>query len=117
LNKLSSDIIVYDLSEEWFKQTGKPFVHAVLAVREKVTLNENQKNLFKIARVKGCSRIKEIVSKYKNLSDVENTVLEDYLENKIRYDLDDEGIDGLNHFINLCYQNGVISKKIIIRFI
>ena len=117
LNKLSSDITVHDLSEEWFKQTGKPFVHAVLAVSEKVTLNENQKNLFKIARVKGCSRIKEIVSKYKNLSDVENTVLEDYLENKIRYDLDDEGIDGLNHFINLCYQNGVISKKIFIRFI
>ena len=117
LNKLSSDIIVYDLSEEWFKQTGKPFVHAVLAVREKVTLNENQKNLFQIARVKGCRRIKEIVSNYKNLPDVESTVLEDYLENKIRYDLDDEGIDGLNHFINLCYQNGVISKKIIIRFI
>jgi len=44
-------------------------------------------------------------------------VLEDYLENKIKYNLDDEGIDGLNHFINLCYQNGVISKKIFIRFI
>jgi chorismate dehydratase len=117
LNKLSSDITVYDLSEEWFKQTGKSFVHAVLAVSEKVTLNESQKNLFQIARVEGCRRIKEIVSNYKNLPDVDNTVLEDYLENKIRYDLDDEGIDGLNHFINLCYQNGVISKKIFIRFI
>ena len=47
----------------------------------------------------------------------ENLDLEDYLENKIRYDLDDEGIDGLNHFINLCYQAGVISKKKVIRFI
>ena len=117
LNKLSSDITVYDLSEEWFKQTGKPFVHAVLAVSEKVTLNKNQKNLFQIARVQGYRRIKEIVSNYKNLPDVENAVLEDYLENKIKYNLDDEGIDGLNHFINLCYQNGVISKKIFIRFI
>jgi len=117
LNKLSSDIAVYDLSEEWFKQTGKTFVHAVLAVSEKVTLNENQKNLFQIARVQGCRRIKEIVSNYTDLLDVESTVLEDYLENKIRYDLDAEGIDGLNHFINLCYQAGVISNFFVIRFI
>ena len=32
LRNLDSSITVYDLSEEWFRQTGKTFVHAVVAL-------------------------------------------------------------------------------------
>ena len=117
LGDLDSKIIIYDLSEEWFRQTGKTFVHAVVAVREKVTLGEDQKNFIQKVKVKDCEQIKEIVRTRKNLFDVNINVLEDYLKNKIRYDLDDEAIDGLTHFSNLCYEHGIISKRACIQFL
>jgi len=116
LDTLNTDIAVYDLSEEWFRQTGKTFVHAVVAVREKISLDQVQIKFIQEAKVEGCGRIKEIVRAYKNLSKVNANILEHYLENKIRYDLNDEAIDGLIHFSNLCYQHGIISKKISIQF-
>ena len=117
LGDLGPNLTVYDLSEEWFRQTGKTFVHAVVAVREKVSLDQAQKNFIQKTKVEGCGRIKEAVRVYKSLSEVDINVLEDYLEKKIKYDLDEAAIDGLTHFGNLCYQHGVISKKISIQFL
>ena len=116
LSDLDSSITVYDLSEEWFRQTGETFVHAVLAVRKDIFLTELQKKFIERIKTEGRGRIKEVVQGYKILSNVDTKVLEDYLEKKIRYDLDaSEG--GLVHFRNLCYQHGVILKKYSIEFI
>jgi chorismate dehydratase len=117
LNDLDPSITIYDLSEEWFGQTGKTFVHAVIAVRKKISLNSIQKKFIQQAKVKGCKRIKEIVREYKGLDDINVKVLEDYLEKKIEYDFDQMAVDGLTHFNNLCYQRGIISKKHPIKFI
>ena len=117
LGVLDPNITVYDLSEEWFQQTGKTFVHAVVAVREKINLGQAQKKFIQKAKVEGCRRIKEIVHIRKNLFKMDINILEDYLENKIRYDLDDGAIDGLTHFSNLCYEHGIISKKVCIQFL
>jgi chorismate dehydratase len=117
LGNIGSDVTVYDLSEEWFRQTGKTFVHAVLVAQENISLGKAQKNFIKRAKLEGCKRIKEIISGYKNLPKVDVSVLEDYLENKIKYDLDDEAIDGLTHFSNLCYLHGITSKEISIKFL
>ena len=116
LSDLDSSITVYDLSEEWFRQTGKTFVHAVLAVRKDIFLTELQKKFIERIKTEGRGRIKEVVQGYKILSNVDTKVLEDYLEKKIRYDLD-ASEDGLVHFRNLCYQHGVILKKYSIEFI
>ncbi len=117
LSDLDPSITVYDLSEEWFRQTGKTFVHAVIAVRKKISLNSIQKKFIQEAKMEGCKRIKEIVRNYKGLASVNIEVLENYLEKKIEYDLDEMAIDGLTHFNNLCYQWGIISKKHPIKFI
>ena len=117
LNNLDPSITVYDLSEEWFQQTGKTFVHAVIAARKKISLNQIQKQFLQQAKVEGCGKIKEIVRDYKGLSSVNVEVLENYLEKKIGYDLDKEAIEGLIHFNNLCYQRGIISKKYPITFL
>ena len=116
LSDLDSSITVYDLSEEWFRQTGKTFVHAVLAVRKDIFLTELQKKFIERIKTEGRGRIKEVVQGYKIFSNVDTKVLEDYLEKKIRYDLD-VSEDGLVHFRNLCYQHGVILKKYSIEFI
>ena len=39
LGEFDPSLTVYDLSEEWFRQTGKTFVHAVLAVHQRVVLD------------------------------------------------------------------------------
>jgi chorismate dehydratase len=117
LNDLDPSITVYDLSEEWFGQTGKTFVHAVIAVRKKISLNSIQKKFIQQAKVEGCKRIKEVVRDYKGLAGVNIEILEDYLEKKIEYDFDEVALDGLTHFNNLCYQRGIISKKFPIKFI
>jgi predicted solute-binding protein len=117
LGDLDPNITVYDLSNEWFLQTGKTFVHAVVAVREKIFLSQTQKFFIQRAKLEGYGRIREIVCGYKNLPEVDINILENYLENKIKYDLDDVALDGLTHFSNLCYQQGIISKKTSIQFL
>ena len=117
LSELDPSITVYDLSEEWFRQTGKTFVHAVVAVRKNIFLSQSQKKFIQQAKIEGCGRVKEVVRAYRGLPDIEAKVLENYLEKKIRYDLNDAAIDGLTHFNNLCYQRGIISKKYSIEFL
>ncbi|HIA32503.1 MAG TPA: hypothetical protein EYN83_04570, partial [Nitrospinaceae bacterium] len=117
LSELDPSITVYDLSEEWFRQTGKTFVHAVVAVRKNIFLSQSQKKFIQQAKIEGCGRVKEVVRGYKGLPGIEAKVLENYLEKKIRYDLNEAAIDGLTHFNNLCYQRGIISKKYSIKFL
>jgi len=117
LNNLGPAITVYDLSQEWFKQTGKTFVHAVVAVNQKISLNNAQKKIFQKVKVEGLNRIEEIIFAQRDLSIVGSGVLEDYLINKIRYDLNSDAIDGLTHFSNLCCKHGIIQKKVSIKFV
>ena len=116
LSNLDSSITVYDLSEEWFRQTGKTFVHAVVAARKNIYLSQPQKKFIQQVKAEGCGRVKEVVQDYKGLSSVDIEMLEDYLEKKISYDLDEAATDGLVHFRNLCYQHRMILKKHSIKF-
>jgi len=117
LGDLGSGITVYDLSEEWFRQTGKPFVHAVVAVRQGVDLDRVRQDFIQQAKSEGRERIKEIVRAHTELAEVDTHVLEDYLENKIRYDLGAEEMNGLTHFSNLCHEHRIIPEKISFRFV
>ena len=116
LSNLDPSITVYDLSKEWFIQTGKTFVHAVIAVRKNISLSKSQKIFLEQTMLDGCAQFKEVLRDYEGLPDVETKVLEDYLENKIKYNLDEAAIDGLEHFSNLCYQQGIILEKRSIEF-
>lgn len=117
LGDFDSSLTIYDLSEEWFRQTGKTFVHAVLAVRQRVVLDYTKQDLIQQAKSEGLRRIKEIAIAHGRYSEIDPNVLEDYLKNKIRYDLDEEAMDGLTHFSNLCYEHGIIPNKISVKFV
>ena len=117
LGDLDPNVTVYDLSAEWFRHTGKTFVHAVVALRQGVVLRSAQKNFIQNSKLEGLRRIKEIVRAHKGLSGVSLEMLEGYLENKIKYNLDQEAMEGLIHFSNLCYEHGIIPKKISTKFV
>ena len=89
----------------------------MLAARKNILLSQSQKKFIQQVKAEGCGRVKEVVQGYKGLPSVDSEVLEDYLEKKISYDLDEVATDGLVHFRNLCYQHGMILKKHSIEFL
>jgi chorismate dehydratase len=88
---------VYDLSSEWKRLTGLPFVFAVWASVKK--LEPSKIELFEQALQLGLSNINGAIelamTHYPQHFDVEN-----YLRNRISYTLDSEKIKGLETFLN-----------------
>ena len=117
LPELEDKTRVYDLSAEWFKKTGKTFVHAVLAIREGVVLGEGFNDAIQSAKREGLLRIPSIVKEYAKGKGLDSIVCEDYLRNKIIYDLGEQEMEGMALFQQLCYEQGLISKKYPLQFI
>lgn len=102
-------LTLYDLSEEWFQRTGKPFVHAVLAVRRRVHLKPETLAGLQAAKAEGLKRLDEIAASpgIRSLG-LPAAAVREYLTQKIRYGLGAEELDGLTHFRDLCLQNGLL---------
>jgi chorismate dehydratase len=101
---------VYDLSGEWLKFTGKPFVFAALCIADGVDADVAISALAK-SKEFGKRMTNEICRAWKMPSGVEREVCEDYLLNRIRYDLTNEDLEGLTLFFKLAHENGVIRSE------
>ncbi|PIP71820.1 MAG: hypothetical protein COW89_09890 [Nitrospinae bacterium CG22_combo_CG10-13_8_21_14_all_47_10] len=110
-------VSVYDLSEEWFKRTGKTFVHAVIAVREGVPVENEIIQTLLEAKQEGLESLDVIAETQANKTGHPVTLLQDYLKNKIRYDFGKEEVEGLLHFQSLCHESGLIREKFPFRFV
>lgn len=110
-------VSVYDLSEEWFKRTGKTFVHAVIAVREGVPVENEIVQTLLEAKQEGLESLDVIAETQANKTGHPVTLLQDYLKNKIRYDFGKEEVEGLLHFQSLCHESGLIREKFPFRFV
>jgi chorismate dehydratase len=108
-------VSVYDLSEEWFKRTEKTFVHAVIATRKDIKSEILQTLLD--AKQEGLQNLNTIVQTQVNKTGHPEFLLQDYLENKIRYDFGEEEMEGLKHFQFLCHEAGLIPNKFPLRFV
>lgn len=86
----------YDLAEEWLRFTGLPFVFAVWASNKPVP--EDFRTAFNSALKSGLDHRKEVIE---SLSRPNNFDLEDYLMNKIDFDLDDEKLLAMARFHEL----------------
>ncbi|MCH7622726.1 MAG: menaquinone biosynthesis protein [Nitrospinae bacterium] len=117
LPELPAETKVYDLSEEWFRETGKTFVHAVLAVREGVVLPEETFRKIQSARQEGRQAIADIANRYAADNGLDLNTCEDYLRHKIIYDLGEQELVGMRLFGDKCYERGMIPQKHEIRFI
>lgn len=117
LPKLPTQTKVYDLSEEWFRETGKTFVHAVVAVREGVVLPKGVSEKIQAAKIEGLQAVTSIADQYAASSGLDLTTCEDYLRSKIIYDLGVLELEGMKLFRDMCYDRGLISQKPEIRFV
>ena len=107
---------IYDLSEEWFQRTGKTFVHAVIAARKGIEIDERIVEIFRVAKQEGLMKIATIARVQARQTGFPEPMLLDYLQNKIRYNLGAEELDGLSFFQSLCKSAGLIEKKIPFEF-
>lgn len=114
---ISDNATVYDLSEEWFKRTGKTFVHAVVAVRPEIKLSKEILSVFSLVRGDILREIPRIADTSSRQLGIDATICEDYLRNKIVYDFGKNAMEGLSHFRDLCVERGLIEQKHPLRFI
>ena len=99
-----SDHTIIDLSEEWFRQTGKPFVHAVVAVHQEKDVPQSVLNVLEETQFRVNESISKIVKSPLKSLELTSTECENYLRNKIDYTLDKEALAGLEHFGELFQQ-------------
>ncbi len=111
LPTLAKGTEIYDLSEEWYQKTGKTFVHAVLAIREGVTLEKNICEAIQSAKRQGIQNIPAIANNFAVAKGLDSAVCEDYLRHKIIYELGQEELEGMTLFQQLCHDQGLISEK------
>ncbi len=90
----------FDLSSEWKKFTGMPFVFAAWISNKE--LDEDFVAGFDISLAYGVERIKEAVKK--NIAPEKQELVTGYLTNRISYELDDKKQTSMEHFLHLLKQ-------------
>jgi chorismate dehydratase len=117
LRSMFPDLQFYDLSEQWFEQTEKTFVHAVVAVRQETQLDQEFLVTVQEAKTEGLSRLESIAQTISKQSGIAFETCHNYLSKKIIYDLGKEEMIGLQHFRDVCFDKGLIDKKEMIKFV
>lgn len=106
----NEEFIVTDLSKAWFAFTGKPFVFAIICVRESVDASDAVYS-FNEARKKNLELVDDICKKAAEEQGIPVEVCRNYLANCIRYNLDSDDLEGLKTFFSLAEKHGIIEKN------
>ena len=107
-----SKFLTYDLAEEWFRFTGKPFVFAFWAVRQEV-LSRSSLDLcavFNKSRDHGLepNHVAQIVHAWSSKLGISEQTARDYLTGSIHFHLDDDCLDGLRLFYAYAHRYGIL---------
>ncbi|MXV74676.1 menaquinone biosynthesis protein [Candidatus Poribacteria bacterium] len=93
-----------DLGEAWYKLTGLPFVYACWVAREEAYLGDFAQVLFQ-SKERGVAQIPEIAQVEAQKLGLPETLCLDYLQNRIKYDLDEPAIAGIELFYKYAVKN------------
>lgn len=104
-----SRLHVYDMSEEWRRHTGLPFVFAFWAIRADSRAWPGEVD-FIAARREGIAHTEEIADMYSKSLGLPREELIYYLTENISYDLDEESLAGLRLYYELAAESGLIER-------
>jgi chorismate dehydratase len=109
-----SKFLTYDLAEQWFRFTGKPFVFAFWAVR-KDALRDKTSNLdlaaiFQQSRNHGLAadNLNQIAREWAPRVGLSEADVRSYLTDNIHYDLDPTHIEGLQLYYRFAQECGAL---------
>lgn len=92
---------VFDLAEEWKRQTDLPFVFAFWAVREDAVRRLSEDSIvsaFRNSRDNGLANLDRIVSEWRSRIDLPASAIREYLTSNVYYFLGPNELEGLRLF-------------------
>ena len=89
----------------------------MVAVREGVVLSQEFCDKIQRAKEEGLREIADIANRYVAGSGLDLHTSEDYLRNKIIYDLGRQELEGMTLFRDKCFDRGMVPEKHEIRFV
>ena len=95
-----------DLGEAWYKLTGLPFVYACWVAREEVCLGDLPRVLLQ-SKMRGITQIRDIAQIEALKLGLPESLCLDYLQNCIKYDLDESAIAGMELFYKYAVKNNL----------
>ena len=110
----------WDLSEEWRRLTGKPFVFAFWAVREQSSSAEKLRyvaQVFQRSRDRGVTQITALADSWSPKIGLSVHSIQKYLTDNIHYYLETEFIEGMKLFFRCAAQSGLLPHNPELRFI
>ena len=103
------DYMTMDLAEEWFKETGLPFVFAFWAIRQDCATRDVAEMLLK-AKHYGQDQIPKRIADIQARWPLAEAEIHDYFTRNIHYDMGDEEIESLQRFYALAAEAGLIRE-------
>ena len=110
----------WDLSEEWRRLTGKPFVFAFWAIREQSTSAEKLRyvaQVFQKSRDAGVSQIADVAEGWSPKIGLPVEAIRTYLTDNIHYYLGTEFIEGMKLFFRCASESGLLPDNPDLRLI
>jgi chorismate dehydratase len=106
-----SRYLTLDLSEEWRRFTGKPFVFAFWAARDGAADDDELSHAAEVlssSRNAGLRNVSEIAQSWSPKLSLSRELIESYLSENIHYYLDDENVSGMQLFFKYASELGVL---------
>lgn len=98
----------WDLGEQWFLETGLPFVFAMWVARSSDFMDPFVTESLEESRDAGCRNVEEIVGLYAEGYGLTQQACRDYLTRYLRFKIGNAEIQGLQEYANRCKTWGLI---------
>ena len=110
---------VHDLADEWREMTGHPFVFALWALREDVAAREGPAivDLFRSSLRRGLGMLAEIAQEEAPRLGMGVADAQSYLRENLHYGLAERELAGLQLFLRLAAEEGLVSEGACLQFV
>ena len=98
----------WDLGEEWFIETGLPFVFALWTARESRFVTPELNQVLEDCRDQGCRNVEAIIDQYSAVYGLTPQQCRDYLTSYLRFHFLSDEQAGLAEFLARCQSAGLV---------
>jgi chorismate dehydratase len=98
----------WDLGQQWYQQTGLPFVFAMWVARGNFFDETRMIEILESSRDAGCQNVEKIISKYASAYGLTNQACREYLTKFLRFRIGTEELGGLDEYARQCEALGLL---------
>jgi chorismate dehydratase len=98
----------WDLGEQWYQQTGLPFVFAMWVARGSFFDETQMIEILQSSRDAGCRNVEEIIAKYASSYGLTDHACREYLTKFLRFQIGSDELSGLDEYARQCESLGLL---------